>query len=110
MGAMRSYWDFICMGLGLVISIFLTMEAVVFWQLGSLAKTEDVPAAAGAEDVFCWVSGAAVVSCRVLLCRAGHHGVVDCAVPGIGDLEFAPSHSAAVSGVKAGDWLAADLH
>jgi hypothetical protein len=39
MGAMRSYWDFY-MGLGLVVSIFLTAEAIVFWQLASLAKTD----------------------------------------------------------------------
>ena len=39
MGVMRSYGDFY-MGLGLVVSVFLTLEAVVFWQLGSLAKTD----------------------------------------------------------------------
>ena len=39
MGAMRTYWDF-HMGMGLAVSVFLTMEAVVFWQLGSLAKTD----------------------------------------------------------------------
>lgn len=39
MGAMRSYWDFY-RGMGLAVSVFLTMEAVVFWQLGSLAKTD----------------------------------------------------------------------
>jgi hypothetical protein len=39
MGAMRSYWDF-HMGMGLAVSVFLTAEAVVFWQLGSLAKTD----------------------------------------------------------------------
>jgi hypothetical protein len=39
MGATRSYWDFY-MGLGLVVSVLLTLEGVVFWQLGSLAKTE----------------------------------------------------------------------
>src|ERR1700730_5700455 len=39
MGAMRSYWDFY-MGLGLVVSVFLTLEAIVFWQLGSLVKTD----------------------------------------------------------------------
>ena len=38
MGVMRSYWDF-HMGLGLMVSVFLTVEGVVFWQLGSLAKT-----------------------------------------------------------------------
>jgi hypothetical protein len=39
MGVMRSYWDFY-MGFGLAVSVFLTMEAVVFWQLSSLAKTD----------------------------------------------------------------------
>jgi len=38
---MRSYWDFY-RGLGLVVSVFLTVEAVVFWQLGSLAKTDSL--------------------------------------------------------------------
>jgi hypothetical protein len=28
------------MGLGLVVSVFLAVEGVVFWQLGSLAKTD----------------------------------------------------------------------
>jgi hypothetical protein len=28
------------MGLGLVVSVFLTVEGVVFWQLGSLAKAD----------------------------------------------------------------------
>jgi hypothetical protein len=40
-GVTRSYWDFY-MGLGLVVSVFLTMEAIVFWQLGSLAKIDAV--------------------------------------------------------------------
>src|SRR6202023_359561 len=39
MGVMRSYGDFY-MGLGLVVSVFLAVEGVVFWQLGSLAKTD----------------------------------------------------------------------
>jgi hypothetical protein len=39
MGNMRSYWDFY-FGMGLCVSIFLTVEAVVFWLLSSLAKTE----------------------------------------------------------------------
>ncbi len=39
LGVMRSYWDF-QMGLGLAVSVFLTMEAVVFWQLGALAKID----------------------------------------------------------------------
>lgn len=39
MGTTRSYWDF-HMGLGLAVSVFLTVEAIVFWQLGSLAKAD----------------------------------------------------------------------
>jgi hypothetical protein len=38
MGNTRSYWD-IYHGFGLAVTIFLTAEAVVFWQLASLAKT-----------------------------------------------------------------------
>lgn len=37
MGTTRSYWDF-TLGYGLAIGLFLLMESVVFWQLGSLAK------------------------------------------------------------------------
>ena len=39
MGLTRTYWDF-QMGLGLALSIMLLVEAVVFWQLGSLARTD----------------------------------------------------------------------
>ncbi len=41
-GLTRSYWDFY-LGEGLAITIFLLVEAVVFWQLGSLAKKGAVP-------------------------------------------------------------------
>ena len=39
MGSARTYWDFY-IGFGLGITIFLTVEAIVFWLLGSLARTE----------------------------------------------------------------------
>lgn len=39
MGLPRSYADFY-RGLGLFVTIALTFEAIVFWQLGSLAKTD----------------------------------------------------------------------
>jgi hypothetical protein len=39
MGHMRSFWDF-HRGLGLGATISLTAEAVLFWQLASLAKTD----------------------------------------------------------------------
>lgn len=38
-GVTRSYADFY-RGLGLGITIFLTMEALIFWQLASLAKSD----------------------------------------------------------------------
>ncbi len=39
LGTTRSYWDFY-RGMGLAVTIFLAAEAVVFWLLGSLAKTD----------------------------------------------------------------------
>jgi hypothetical protein len=39
MGFTRSFWDF-HLGMGLAVSVFLTAEALVFWQLGSLAKNQ----------------------------------------------------------------------
>jgi len=39
MGHMRSFWDFY-RGMGLAATISLTSEAVLFWQLGSLAKAD----------------------------------------------------------------------
>lgn len=39
MGHVRSFWEFY-RGMGLTVSIFLTAEGIIFWQLGSLAKTE----------------------------------------------------------------------
>lgn len=39
LGNLRSYWDFY-RGLGLTVTICLTAEAVLFWQLGALAKTD----------------------------------------------------------------------
>lgn len=38
-GVTRTYFDFL-RGMGLGVTIFLTAEAIVFWQLGSLAKIE----------------------------------------------------------------------
>jgi hypothetical protein len=39
MGHTRSFWDFY-RGMGLVATISLTAEAILFWQLSSLAKTD----------------------------------------------------------------------
>ncbi|HEY3741826.1 MAG TPA: hypothetical protein VGL53_18375 [Bryobacteraceae bacterium] len=39
MGSMRSYWDFYH-GMGLAVSIFLLIEAIILWQLGTLAQTD----------------------------------------------------------------------
>ena len=38
-GSTRTYWDFY-FGFGLIISLYLLMQSVVLWQLGSLAKTD----------------------------------------------------------------------
>ena len=63
MGVMRSYWDFY-MGLGLVVSVFLTVEAVVFWQLGSLAKTDALRLRPVLATFLIGYLGAAVISSR----------------------------------------------
>jgi hypothetical protein len=39
MGNMRSFWDFY-FGLGLALSISMTAESILMWQLASLAKSE----------------------------------------------------------------------
>ena len=39
MGVMRTMWDF-HQGFGLVASVSLTVEGLVFWQLGTLAKSD----------------------------------------------------------------------
>lgn len=63
MGAMRSFWNFY-MGMGLAVSVFLTMEAVVFWQLGSMAKTDASRLRPLLVTFFAGYLGFAVVSCR----------------------------------------------
>jgi hypothetical protein len=63
MGVTRSYWDFY-MGFGLVVSVFLTVEAVVFWQLGSLAKTDALRLRPVLAMFLAGYLGAAVVSYR----------------------------------------------
>jgi hypothetical protein len=42
MGVTRNYWEF-HLGLGLAVTIFLTLEGIIFWQLGTLAKTNAKP-------------------------------------------------------------------
>jgi hypothetical protein len=39
MGLTRSYADFYW-GMGLAVTVFLTAEGIIFWQLGALAKTQ----------------------------------------------------------------------
>ena len=38
MGSLRSYWDFL-LGYGLGLTITLLVQAILFWQLASFAKT-----------------------------------------------------------------------
>jgi hypothetical protein len=63
MGAMRSYWDFY-RGFGLMISVFLTLEAIVFWQLSSLAKTDALRLRPVLATFLIGYVGAALVSYR----------------------------------------------
>lgn len=63
MGVMRSYWDFY-RGLGLVVSVFLTLEAIVFWQLASLAKADALRLRPVLATFLMGYLGAAVVSYR----------------------------------------------
>src|SRR5216683_2186409 len=63
MGVTRSYWDFY-MGLGLAVSVFLTVEAVVFWQLGSLAKSDALRLRPVLATFLVGYLGVAVVSYR----------------------------------------------
>jgi hypothetical protein len=39
MGVTRTYFEFL-RGMGLAVTVFLTVEGIVFWQLGTLAKTD----------------------------------------------------------------------
>jgi hypothetical protein len=63
LGVTRSYWDFY-MGFGLVVSVFLTVEAAVFWQLGSLAKADALRLRPVLATFLIGYLGAAVVSYR----------------------------------------------
>jgi hypothetical protein len=38
MGSMRTYWDFF-FGYGLIVTITLLVQGILFWQLGTIAKT-----------------------------------------------------------------------
>jgi hypothetical protein len=85
-GAMRSYWDFY-QGFGLIVSLFLALEAVLLWQLARAARRGQgyraaaithlvafmVVGAVGALYVFAlpmWFA-LAIVLCLVLACIAG---------------------------------------
>jgi hypothetical protein len=39
LGFKRTYWDFY-VGFGVIISVYMLLQAVVLWQLGSLAKVD----------------------------------------------------------------------
>jgi hypothetical protein len=63
MGVTRTFWDFY-MGMGLAVSVFLTVEAVVFWQLGSLAKADALRLRPVLATFLVGYLGVAVVSYR----------------------------------------------
>jgi hypothetical protein len=51
LGSNRTYWDFY-FGFGVIISGYLMVQAVVLWQLGSLAKSEPSRVRAIAASLF----------------------------------------------------------
>ena len=62
MGVTRTYWDYF-IGYGWSLTVYLLLEAVVFWQLASLVKTDGVRlrpvvmslcVACAASAVLCW--------------------------------------------------------
>jgi|SRR5271168_4587673 len=63
MGVMRTLWDF-HMGFGLVVSVALTVEGLVFWQLGTLAKTDALRLRAILTTFFAGYLCIAVISYR----------------------------------------------
>jgi hypothetical protein len=63
MGVTRTFWDFY-MGLGLAGSVSMTVEAVVFWQLSSLAKTDALRLRPVLATFLIGFLGVAVVSYR----------------------------------------------
>ena len=76
MGVTRNFWDFY-MGLGLAVTVFMTVEAVVFWQLGSLAKTDALRLRPVLATFLVGFSGHGRGLVPVLLCGAGDHGDID---------------------------------
>jgi hypothetical protein len=42
MGSMRTYWDFF-FGYGWLVAITLLVQGILFWQLGTMAKTNAAP-------------------------------------------------------------------
>jgi hypothetical protein len=51
-GLTRSYWDFF-MGFGLFITVSFLLEAVVFWQLAAMVKTDDAARTRPIVMAFC---------------------------------------------------------
>jgi hypothetical protein len=82
MGVSRTYWDYY-FGYGLSLTVFLLLEAAVFWQLASLVKTDGARlrpmlmsfcVACAVSAVFCWkyfFAGPAVFQLVIAGCLLG---------------------------------------
>ena len=84
MGVMRTFWDFY-MGLGLVASVSLTVEARCLLAARIAGEERCVAAAADSCDVSGWLSVYLRGLVPVLLCGAGDYGDIDCALSWAGD-------------------------
>ena len=80
--------------------MFLTLEAVVFWQLGSLAKTDALRLRPVLATFLIGYVGAAVVSYRYFFVGASDYGDIDCGMPGSGDRELRAGGVARADGIE----------
>jgi hypothetical protein len=71
LGSTRSYWDFL-FGYGLFLTIGLVTQAILFWQLGTMAKTRP----AGTKRIV----GLFFFSCVVMAIVSGRYFFVGPAV------------------------------
>lgn len=83
MGSVRSYWDFF-FGYGLFVTIFLLGASVLFWQLGSFAKSKSCLDQADRCFVQCYVRRNVHCGLEVFFHRTGNHRIAD---------RFLPRHS-----------------
>ena len=84
MGHMRSFWDFY-RGLGLAVTISLTAEAIVLWQLGLIGKNRCAAIEADHRHFRSCLRCVCGELVHLFLSGAGDRRDSDCGLPGAGD-------------------------